>query len=300
MELRHLRYFVALAHELHYGRAAGQLRIAQPALSQQIIKLETELGVQLLERSSRRVRLTQQGSQLLEYAQRTLHDADALTHLAQKMSRGQAGLLRLGAISPATFKFLPSVLREFVKSSDGVDVSLHVMDTPQQVAAMLEDRLDVGLVRPWVQNELIFVEELFHERMLLAVSSDHPLAERNKVWIREFAQDPFVTYPRERGAGYYDLVVGICRRAGFYPHIRQELDEIYTILTMVAAGLGVAILPEPAVLLRIPGVTYLPLRDATAHAGVCLAWPAYKGSPLTTRFISTAKSVAATLSAVSP
>ena len=295
MELRHLRYFVVLAQELHYGRAAQRLCIAQPALSQQIKKLEKELGVQLFERSSRRVRLTPEGSQLLEYARRTLRDADALTHLAEKVSRGQAGLLRLGAVSAATFTFLPLVLRNFVKSSDGVDVSLHVMDTPQQVEAMLEDRLDVGLVRPWVHNDLISVEELYHERMLLAVSSDHRLAKRKQVWMREFAQDPFVTYPRERGAGYYDLVVDICRSAGFYPNIRQELDEVYTISAMVAAGLGVAILPEVAAVLQIPGVTYLPLRDATAHAGLCLAWPAQRVSPLSSRFIRIAKRVAATL-----
>lgn len=295
MELRHLRYFAVVAQELHYGRAAQRLCIAQPALSQQIKKLERELGVQLLERTSRRVRLTSEGVQLLVQAQLVLRDAESLTRLADRVSRGQAGLLRIGAVSPATFELLPLVLARFVQSWDGVEVSLHVMDTPQQVDAMLEDRIDVGFLRPWVNSDQVTVEDLFDERMLVAVSSGHRLATSKRVWLREFATDPFLTYSRELGAGYYDLVVGLCRGAGFYPNIRQELDEIYTIAAMVAAGLGVAILPEPAAVLRIPGVTYLPLRDASAHARLCIASPTVRVSPLVSRFIATAKDVAGSL-----
>jgi len=294
VELRHLRYFAVVAQELHFGRAAERLHVAQPAVSQQIQRLEHELGVQLLERTSKHVRLTPEGAQLLEHAQRILSDADSLERLAGKVSRGQAGELRLGVVSVATFSYLPQALRKFVQEADGVDVAVQVLDTPEQVDALVEDRLDVGLLRPWGHNKDLSIVNLHNERMILAISSAHPLAHRRQVSIGEFSDDPFLTYRRDRGEGYYDLVVGICRASGFYPRIVHELDEIYTITAMVAAGFGVALVPHAVALLKIPGVKYVPLKDPAASIGLAVAWSSCRVSPVAERFIKVAQQISDT------
>jgi DNA-binding transcriptional LysR family regulator len=281
-----------LAEELHFGAAAARLNIAQPALSQQIKRLEKELGVELFERSSRRVFLTVEGRMLLAWARRTLNDADSMARLAKRAASGEAGVLRLGAVSPASLEILPLALQRFVEVSPEVEIQLQILDTPQQVDALLAEQLDIGFLRPWVHNDEIRTVELYQERMLAALSSTHPLAHRNSIKVRELAGESFVSYRHQRSGGYNQMVMGICRDAGFYPDIQQDVDDLYTICAMVAAGLGVALLPKPARNFRVPGVTYLDLVDPQAHAPLCLGWPKGRLVPLARRFARHAKLVA--------
>jgi len=295
MELRHLRTFVTLAEELHFGAAAARLNVAQPALSQQIKRLEKELGVQLLARTSRRVALTAEGAMLVAWARRTLNDADSLKRIARRAAEGEVGVLRIGAVSPATFEILPLALRRLVDASPDVEVQLQIMDTPQQVDALVAEQLDIGLLRPWVDHSDIHTELLYDERMLAAVPSRHPLASRGTIHASELAGEAFISYRRQRSDGYNQMIMSICRDAGFIPEIQQELDEIYTIVAMVAAGLGVALLPIPARNLQIPGVAYLDLHDPQAHAPLCLGWLRTRHGPLAQSFVKQAKSVAGDL-----
>lgn len=295
MELRHLRTFVTLSEELHFGVAAARLNVAQPALSQQIKRLEKELGVRLLSRNSRKVELTPEGAMLVGWAQRTLDDADSMKRLANRAAQGEVGVLRIGAVSPATFEILPLALQRFVETSPDVEVQLQITDTPQQVDALRAKQLDIGLLRPWVDNDEIRTVELYDERMLAAVPSRHPLADRASVPVRELREEPFISYRRQRADGYNRMIEDICQAAGFVPDIQRELDEIYTIVAMVAAGLGVALLPRPVRNLRIPGVVYLGLEDEQAHAPLCLGWVQGRLSQLASNFAGIAKNVAADL-----
>lgn len=291
MELRHLRSFVILSEELHFGTAAGRLNIAQPALSQQIKRLEKELGIQLFARSSRRVKLTAEGVLLLDWARRTLNDADSIKRLARRAVAGEAGVLRIGAVSPATFEVLPLALQRFVDASPDVEIQLQIMDTPQQVDALVAAQIDIGLLRPWVNNEEISTVNLYDERMLVALSARHPLANRGSIELRALADEVFISYRRQPSGGYNRMIMSICRDAGFLPRTQYELDELYTIVAMVAAGLGVALLPQPARNLQIPGVTYLDLTDPQAHAPLCLGWFGERCGPLARKFAEHAHAV---------
>jgi LysR family transcriptional regulator, benzoate and cis,cis-muconate-responsive activator of ben and cat genes len=283
MELRHLRAFVTVADELHFGRAAARLGISQPPLSRQIQQLERRLGVALFLRRGRRVELTAAGRLLLGEARRTLEQADRIDRIAALAGHGEAGHLRVGVVGSALYGGVPSHLAAFGKLAPDVLLSVEAGVTPDLLDALMENRLDVAFVRPPITASLLAHSKVDEEPLVVAVSATHPLADRPAVELGDFADQPFVLFPRALGAGYWDLISGACRDAGFIPDIAHEASEIHTIIGLVAAGLGVSLPPKSVKNLRLPGVRYVPL-DNPPILELHLAWVSHREDPLLNRF----------------
>jgi len=266
MELRHLRYFVAVAEELHFTRAAGRLHIAQPPLSQQIRALEDELGVQLLLRTRRSVALTDAGAALLERARTMLAQAQALPEELRRIARGEAGELRIGFTStlPLT-KVLRDIVADHRRTHPQVVLTLRELHTASQFEALRRGELDVGFVR---YNERapegIHLEVLRRDPLRLVVPSTHRFAKRRSVSIADCRDERFIGFPGSAGTGTGPLLKRLCAQAGFEPVIAQEAGEATTQIGLVAVGLGVAVLPAPLEAVRSEGVSYVPLADKEA------------------------------------
>jgi DNA-binding transcriptional LysR family regulator len=294
MELRHLRYFVAVAEELHFGRAARRLHIAQPPLSQQIRRLEAELGTELLRRNRRRVELTEPGRVLLEHARPLLADADGLVRLVRRAAGGEVGRLRVAFVGSATYRALPALVRAFRERLPDVDLVLSERTTTPQLAALRARQIDVGIVRPPVPGDDLLLEPLVSESLVAAVSDDHPLAAHARIAAADLAAEPFVLFPRAVGSGLYDDVAGVCRAAGFEPHVVQQADDMQTIVSLVAAGVGVSLVPASVTALQLPGVAYRELDGPNATLALVLATRRDEGSPLVARFRATAREALST------
>jgi DNA-binding transcriptional LysR family regulator len=247
MELRHLRYFVVLAEELHFSRAARRLGISQPPLSQQIRALELSLKAPLFERTNRRVELTEAGRALLVEARATLDQAERAATIVGQARRGEIGELRIGFApsAPLIAPFTATILA-FRKAAPGVRLVLDEQVTTQQIDALLERRLHIGFIRsPSVPDlpDAVAAIELYREPLSVFMHADHPLAARDRVPLKALASEPFIFFPRSHGTSLHDQVLALCRKAGFTPRIDQEARGNATILGLVAAGLGVSILP---------------------------------------------------------
>src|SRR5439155_5646467 len=284
MELRHLRYFVAVAEELHFGRAAARLHIAQPPLSQQILRLEAELGVELLRRNRRSVQLTDAGRLLLEQSRPLLAQADHLEQLLRQAGAGEVGRLAVGFVGSASYEALPRILREFRDRHPQVELRLDELTTAGQVAALNAGRIDVGLVRPPVGDSSLELTPLVEEQLVAALPDSHPLARRKRVRVAALAEEPFVLVPRRLGTGLYDDVLAVCREAGFSPHVVQEASEMQTIVSLVSAGIGVSLVPESVETFSPPRVAYRPLSGPNASLEIALAHRRSDRSPLVESF----------------
>jgi DNA-binding transcriptional LysR family regulator len=276
VELRHLRYFIAVAEELHFGRAAARLHIVQPALSQQIQRLEATLELKLLERDRRRVALTDAGRAFLAEAYLTLEHADRAVQVAARAQRGELGRLRVGiAASAAQTSALDSVS---AFSRDAPDVQLEVRELPMRalLGALRGDGVDIGFMAMLelpADTDGMTLHELSRDPLVAAIPDGHRLARRATVRLAELADEPFAAYPREAGAAWHDAVVALCRRAGFTPRRGPEVREVNTQLALVAAGLGVALVPVTAAILRARGVAFVPLSDPDVpHVTSAASW----------------------------
>ena len=267
MELRHLRYFVAVAEELHFTRAAERLHIGQPPLSQQIQALEAELGVLLFQRNKRSVALTDAGRHLLGRARQVLAEAGGLGEEVRRVARGEVGELRIGYTSSLP---LTSILRELIadhrRRFPQVTLRLREMYTNAQFEALHRGELDVGFVRfndpagpPGIRLQV-----LRRDPLRLIVPEEHRFAGRQSVSIAECRDEDFVAYPVSIGAGLVGLLMRLCARAGFVPRVTQEAGEALTLIGLVAAGFGVTVLPAPLEAVRAEGVRYIPLSDPEA------------------------------------
>lgn len=264
MELRHLRYFVAVAEELHFTRAAERLHIAQPPLSQQIQALEQELGVELFTRSKRRVALTDAGRHLLQRARDMLATAGSLGGEVQRIARGEVGELRVGFTSTVPLTpILPAVVQSYRLHYPHVTLQLREMYTDDQFEALRQDQLDVGFVRfnGYQAPVGIRLKPLRRDPLLLIVPAQHRFAARKRVSLAECKDEGFIVYPTTAGSGLKLYLRQLCARAGFEPRVAQEAGEALTQIGLVAAGLGIAVLPAPFDVLRVEGVRYLPLSD---------------------------------------
>ncbi len=303
MELRHLRYFVAVAEELHFGRAAARLHLAQPPLSRQIRALEDEVGTSLLARTNRRVQLTEAGQIFLEGARRTLAQADAALGDARRAARGEIGPLSLGFVGSATYAVLPRLLRAFRAAYPDVELHLQSLTSREQVASLRERRIDVGLLRPPVDDPSLALRMIVREPLLAVLPEAHPLAGRERVPLAALACEPFILYRRASGPATYDRIVGVCLQAGFSPTIVQETDEMQTMAGLVAGGLGVALMIAPVGAPRNAGVAYKPLEDATPTWEMSLAWRQDNKTAVVRGFLPICEDVAEQLamcSAVAP
>jgi DNA-binding transcriptional LysR family regulator len=272
MELRHLRYFLAVAEELHFGRAAARLHIAQPPLSQQIRRLEQELGVALFDRDRRRVELTPAGRAFLAETRQVLAQAERAVRTAQRAGRGEIGRLAIGFVPSADLDVLPGALRVWGARFPEVEVELHAMLPDEQVQALRDRRLDVGLVRLPVDAGELAVESIQREPLVAVLPAGHLLAARGRVALAGLRGDPMILFPRRIAPGYHDLFVDACRRAGFVPRIARETESIQTNLGLVAAGLGVTLMPASIRSLRRTGVVYRPLAPPVPHVEMAVAY----------------------------
>ncbi|HEX4884608.1 MAG TPA: LysR family transcriptional regulator [Casimicrobiaceae bacterium] len=287
MELRPLRYFVAVAEALHFGRAAARLHISQPPLSRAIRALEREVGTDLFERSTRGVRLTPAGAALLPEARRLLREADALAAGARDLARGAVGVLHLGFISASAYNVLPRVLPAFRRERPGVRLVLAEATSDVQLAALADGTLDAGILLPPVANPAIAFVPLLREPLVAALPDARPWPAR--VALAKLAREPFVLFPRHAGPGLHDVVVAACERAGFTPRVEQEAVQMPTIVSLVAAGMGVALVPASLEHMRRTGVVYRPLTGAAPRVEVGLAWRGADRSPVLAAFVAHAR-----------
>jgi LysR family transcriptional regulator, benzoate and cis,cis-muconate-responsive activator of ben and cat genes len=263
VELRHLRYAVALADELHFARAAARLHIAQPPLSQQIKALENELGVRLFDRTSRRVALTDAGAAFIAEARRTLASAEQAIEAARRAARAETGRLAVGYVSSASYELLPAVLRAFRRRAPDVLLVLEEMNSSEQSRGVLAGTLDLGFVRrPPPTDRRLAGTVVRREPIVVAVPRDHALAAARAIRLRELALEPFVIFPARPRPSWADAALDLCRGAGFEPRVVQEAVEMVSALSLVAAGIGIALVPGAVRAVRRPGVVFRPLTPA--------------------------------------
>jgi DNA-binding transcriptional LysR family regulator len=284
VELRHLRSFLAVAEELHFRRAAARLHISQPPLSQQIRRLEDELGARLFRRTKRRVELTPAGQAFLTEARQTLAQAERAVRAAQRAERGELGELVVGYVTSATYGPLPDVIRMFRKRFPDVDLRLQNLRSMQQRQALIDRRIDVGFVRPQVADPRLNYEAIWLESVVVAVPGNHPLARRTIVNVSELATEPFLVGEPGVAASFYDQVFTLCRRAGFTPRIAQLVPDVQAAIALVAAGLGISPVPAAIQVFKRKGVVYRPLRPHTLSIEMGLAWRRDDNSALVQQF----------------
>jgi DNA-binding transcriptional LysR family regulator len=292
MELRHLRYFRAVAEELHFGRAAERLHIAQPPLSQQIRQLERELGVTLLVRSTRKVELTPAGVAYLQRAVTILDAVEDAGEQAQRIAAGTEGRLAIGCVGSATYSLLPRLVRALREALPGVDVSVRgEMLAPAQITALLAGEIDLALLRPPVEQSGVVVETVRRDRLLVALPDGHALAARQQLRIKDLRDQEFVAHAGHGRSVMYSVLTALCADAGFVPRVRHEVEETSTLVTLVAAGLGVAVVPEPTAALDIAGVRYRPLVPDRLGVDLVAARVGVASSPLIERVLAVLRQV---------
>lgn len=290
IELRHLRYFIAVADELHFGRAAERLGMSQPPLSQQIRQLEQFVGARLLERTNRRVALTEAGRLFLEQAREILARTGHAVDLAQRAARGETGELRVGITRSTPLSgYIPRAIHAFRQQLPSVQLKLEEMNSLQQIDALLDRRLQIGIVRGSTLPAALVSRRLFRDPLVAVLPADHPAARghgaRRRLRTGALAQEPFVLFARNAGAGIHDHVISLCRHAGFVPRMAQEAGEASTIVGLVAAGLGVSILPASCEHIRIDGVRYVPLADPASLSEIHAVHRRDDRSPLVAQFV---------------
>lgn len=295
MELRHLRYFVAVAEELSFTRAAERLHIGQPPLSHQIQLLEAEVGARLFERSKRWVRLTEAGKLFLDDARRILDLSGQAVQTARRAERGDAGELRVGfTFSTPLTPLFATVINRYRQRYPGVTLTLHEMSTFGQIDAIADRRLDLGLVRPPEQAlpHGVMLTVLRRDPLVLVLPVGHALAKKKAIAISDLAGQPLVMYPKTAGTGIHPQIFRLCKEAGFVPNIAVEAGEASTIIGLVAAGSGISVLPSSFEIIRLSGVCYRPLADPEANTALLLARRTEDVSPLVAGFVAVAEEAA--------
>ncbi len=260
MDLKQFRYFVAVAEELHFGRAAKRLFISQPALSFDIRKFEDQLGVQLLARTNKSVALTNAGQVLLGEARRLLLQASEAQRITVRSAHGLAGRLRIGFVNSMLYRGMPQAVSRFETDYPGVEIVLKEMNTSEQVHAIQRMQIDMGCAH-WgnFPSDVISYADFFGAVSVLP-ARDHPLARKRRVDLRALAQEPFILFPRTVSPHYHDLIIAQCVGAGFSPLIRHEARLWQTVVTMVGFGMGVALVPYTLRQVQDPRVCFLPLQ----------------------------------------
>lgn len=308
MELRHLRYFVAVAEELHFGRAAERLAISQPPLSQQIQQLEREIGFALFVRTQRRVELTPAGQLFLEEARTLLSGLDHAVVAARRVAKGEVGWLGIGFVGTATYAFLPRVLSVFREGYPQVELVLRELVSARQAQALRDRRIHIGLARPAIsipellkkvegegdeRHEGIVSEVLVREPLVVALPDAHPMAqESGPLRLSDLASEPFVLFPRYPKPSYADEVIATCERAGFRPQIVQETAEVHTAISLVAAGLGVTLVPTSVQSAHRDGIVYREFAHPAPMTELSVAYRAAETSPIVSAFLTIARQIA--------
>ena len=271
LDVRRLAYFIAVAETLHFRKAAERLHIAQPALSQQIRKLEEDLGCQLLKRDRRRVELTSAGEALLETGRRALVQMSHAEEAARRTAANQAAVLRIGFLNPAAFAIVPEVLQRLRSEHPEVFVVLREGSSAELLEQVRLGQLDVAFARGPITGPGVRIDVLQREPLIAVLPSAHPLSRRKRVVLADLADEPFIGFRRESAPSLHDAITGMCLDAGFAPSFVAEASEWYTIVSLVAAGVGVAILPQAITTFTRRGATYRPIAGTQREVELVIA-----------------------------
>jgi DNA-binding transcriptional LysR family regulator len=288
MELRHLRYFSTVATELHFGRAAEKLHIAQPPLSKQIQDLETELGFELFNRTKRSISLTPAGQAFLSEVNQIFQQLDRAIDIGRKTSRGELGQISIGFVGSATYNILPVMLQQFRDRYPQVQIELHELTTDRQLVWLHEGRIDIGLIRPPIIGLDFASQIIFQESLVVALPSNHHLARLDTIELSSLATEPFILFPRQLAPGLYDPIIAICQSSGFSPQVVQECIQMQTIVSLVSANMGVSILPESIQEAQRQGVVYKPIAapfSIDRLAKIAIVWRLNDDSPTIDRLL---------------
>jgi DNA-binding transcriptional LysR family regulator len=287
MELRHLRYFLAIAADRHFTRAADKLGIAQPPLSQQIRQLEEEVGARLFTRTARGVTLTAAGEAFLPHAEAALREVERARTAVRRISHGDLGIIRIGFTSAASLNPLVSAtISSFRSAYPDVELRLVVQPTTPLLAQLSHDVIDLAFVRPTsTEREALRAIPLPREPLWIALPADHPLAARDRLRLNDLRNEPFILYPRANGSLLYDAIIAACQRAGFSPRVVQESPQMASMVSLVAAGVGVTLVPESICQLRPAGVRYVPIHGQRPAASLWLVAPRGSTPPAVSNFL---------------
>lgn len=298
IDLRHLRSFVAVAEDLHFGKAAARLIVSQPALSRQIRELERELGTELFSRTSRQVRLTRAGELLLDEARLTLSQADRMLSIIRRAGRGEVGQLAIGYLTSVAQGILLPLPRAYRAQRPEVGLLLYEGLDDKQLSAIADRHLDVGFVRSPGNHGGVRLEPIRREPLAAVLPEDHRLAGRERLSLAALAGEPFILWPRQLSATVYDEIVAACRGHGFSPSIALEAAGAVGTLALVAAGLGISILDASFANLRRVGVVFIPIEGLSST--LYLAWRDDNRSPVLAAFLETTREVARQLEGPEP
>jgi DNA-binding transcriptional LysR family regulator len=291
MDIRQLKYFIAVAEELNFTRAAERVGIAQPPLSQQIIGLEYELRAELFHRSKRKVELTEAGHILLPHAQRILNATHEAAEAVQAAMAGKRGSIRIGAIYSSMFVFLPALLRRFHTDYPSVTVQVEEMTITQQFAALNEGLIDVGLMRGTTDIADYSSRALFEEEFIVALPTGHPLVKHSTIRLAQLADYPFLDMSRRSNQNYFELVHGVLATARVQPNVVQQASDMHTLLCLVGSGLGLALVPSSMRSSPIKHVTYRSISDPTPRTNMRLVWRTENASLVMPKLVQTAVEV---------
>lgn len=291
MELRHLCYFVAVAEELNFTRAAERLGISQPPLSSQIRQLEKKLGTPLFHRRTRSVELTDAGKLLLEEARVILRQVETAETGVQRRARGETGQLVVGSAGATYFHpLIPAIIREYGKRYPDIVLAPQASNTSLLVARLHAGQVDIALIRPPIDDsDGLAIEPLVNEDTVVILPNGHILCGLASVPLAALAKETFVMYPRGLNPGNYDSVVAACRRAGFDPTLGQEAPQIVSVIPLVAAGLGVSVVPRSTARILSDEVCYRPINGVAPHAEICLAYCRHDASRAVQNFVAVAR-----------
>ncbi len=298
VELRHLRYFRTVAAELHFGRAAEKLHIAQPPLSHQIRQLEAELGFELFNRTRRAVTLTPAGQAFLVQIERLFQQLEQAVEIGRKTSRGELGRVSIGFVGSATYNILPALLHQFRDRYPEVQLELHELTTDRQLIWLRDGRIDLGLMRPPIVEPDVSSHTIFQEPPIVVLPASHQLAQSVTIELSALATAPFILFPRQLAPGLYDPIITLCQAAGFSPQVVQECVQMQTIVSLVSANLGVSILPASIQEVQRQGVVYRPIANLTAStstdylAKIAIVWRTHDSSPPMHRLLEIALELA--------
>ena len=283
-DFNQLSCFVAVAEELHFGRAATRLFMTQPPLSRQIQLLEHAVGAKLFERTSRSVRLTTAGQVFLVDATRLLYLAEQAANSARRASKGETGRVTIGFTAAAGYEMVPKLLAAAKQALPDIDVVLKELISAAQVEALEANTIDLGFLRPLFSRQRIELLLIEREPLVVALPADHELAKRDRIQLMDMNGQPFIMHSPKEGKYFHDLIIGLFGSSGVAPDYIQYLDQTHTILALVRAGLGIGILPASAQRFHFDSVAFRPLWREDVVAEMCLAWRSDHGNPAVSRF----------------
>ncbi|MGG0240057.1 LysR substrate-binding domain-containing protein [Bacillus rhizoplanae] len=289
MDIRKMRYFIMVAEELNFSRAAERLRMAQPPLSQEIRKLEEELGVQLFHRTKRMVELTDAGKIFLEGSQQTLFQLERAIKETQLAAQGKIGNLIIGFVDST--EIVIEVLNKFRERFPKIHLILREMTTEQQLKALYEKQIHIGFIRSKQNNEILSSEVCSEESLRLVLHQDHPFASLPEIPLQLLIDEPFILFPRHLGPNFYDLIISYFRDHGVSLKIVQEAIQMQTIVNLVATGMGVSVVPSSVESYKRSGVIYKKIQETTPKVNLYVGWRQDEKSAVVDHFLTVVREV---------